>query len=294
MINAALLALIVVAVVAAVARLARNRVGAADLPSERLRAVEASTRRWRALGTVAGLAGGGVAMSGGGLGRGILLAAPIFGLCVLAGVVAGELRVPSPGGPTRRAALEVRRAGSYLPRRLGGTVAAATALLAGVVVVTTMTGSPDDLGRAGRALVRHCSAALTESAGPWPGSYYTVPLAVVVAVGLACAALAARRIVRRPRQDEDRVADDVLRRHAVSAVVAATGILVAVPLAGISLVAASAMFNIACRPGWWTVFGWALLALCPALVALVGWCAATLTPHGGRSTRDRSASPTVR
>lgn len=162
------------------------------------------------------------------------------------------------------------------------------------MVVTTMTGSSDDLGRAGRALVLRCSTTVTQSAGPWPGSYYTFPLAAVVAVGLACSALAARRIVRRPRQGEDRVADDALRRQAVGAVVAATGVLVAIPLAGISLMAASAMLSISCRPVWWSVIGWSLLALCLALVALVGCCAAALAPHRARTTRDPSPSATAR
>jgi len=188
----------------------------------------------------------------------------------------------------------VRRLGDYLPRRLASTVAATTALLGGALVATTLTGSPDDLGRAGRALVRHCSAALTESAGPWPGSYYAVPLTLAVVAGLLVAVLAARQIVRRPRPGEDSLTDDALRRRAVTAVVAATGILVAVPLAGISLVAASAMLGISCRPAWWTATGWALLALAPALVAQVGWCAAALVPHKGRRPHARSAAPTAR
>lgn len=286
--------LLVVIVVAVLALLPRSRAAAIQTHSQRLQAIEVGTRRWRALGLLAGFAGAGVAVSTGGLGRGILLAAPIFGLCVLVGVVVGELRVVAPGGPTRRAALEVRRAGDYLPRRLGSVVAATTALLGGVLVITTLAGSPDDLGRAGRALVRHCSTALTESAGPWPGSYYTVPLALAVCAGLLAAALASRRIVRRPRHGEDPVADDALRRQAVTAVVAATGILVAVPLAGVSLVAATALAGISCRPAWWSAAGWALLALCAALVAVVGWCAAALVPHTGRKPHARSATPAAR
>lgn len=120
MIGQALVVLVVV-VAAVVALIARYRLGAVELGSERLRTVEAGTRRWRALGTIAGLAGGGVALSGGaGLGRGILLSAPVFGLCVLAGVVVGELRVAFPGGTERRAALEVRRVG--LTSRAGSGV----------------------------------------------------------------------------------------------------------------------------------------------------------------------------
>ncbi|MHB8296926.1 MAG: hypothetical protein ACYDH5_20420 [Acidimicrobiales bacterium] len=286
--------LLIVIAIAGAALMARSRAAVVQTHSERLHTVDVGTRRWRAFGLLAGLAGAAVAVSRGGLGRGILLAAPIFGLCVLAGVLVGELRVAAPGGPTRRAPLEVRRLADYLPRRLGSTVAATTVLLGAALGVATLTGSPDSLGLAGRALARHCSAVLTEAAGPWPGSYYAVPLAVAVVAGLLAAALASRRIVRRPRLGEDSIVDDALRHQAVTAVVAATGILVTIPLAGISLAASSAMLRIACRPQWWTVTGWALLALIPALVALMGWCAAALTPSGGPRSHTRPTTPVAR
>ena len=101
-------------------------------------------------------------------------------------------------GPIRTAAVEVRRVGDYLPRRLGWAVAAAGGLLLVLVVATTAAGSPDDLGRAGRSLVRQCTPGIVESHGPWPGLFYTGPLAVVVLAGLVLAGVALRAIVRRP------------------------------------------------------------------------------------------------
>src|SRR3712207_4896776 len=106
-----------------------------------------------------------------------------------------ELRVSAPRGPVRSAALEVRRARNYLPRRLTAAVAGTGALLAVVLTATTATGSADDLGRAGRSLVRRCSAVQGGASGPWPGSFYALPLALMVVVGLVLAAIALRRVV---------------------------------------------------------------------------------------------------
>jgi hypothetical protein len=228
---------------------------------------------------IGGLVAGGAAAGSGALGRGLLLAAPVFGLCVLAGVVAGEISVPPPGGRTRTAALEVRRVRDYLPRGLAGAVIAAAVVLLALLAVTTATGAPDDLGRPGRTLLLRCSAALQQSAGPWPGSFYSVPLGAMVVAGLIVAGAALRVVVRRPRTGADPAAiavDDGLRHRAARMITGACGILVALPLAGACLLTASAMWSLSCRPAWWTFTGWVLLALVPVLVALMGWCAVLL------------------
>jgi len=290
-----LLVLFVVVVLAvAVARLvlvARSAPALTAPPSPELRATARTTRRWRLAGLVAGLGVGVIAAYQGALGRGLLLAAPLLALCVLAGVLVGELRVSRPQGPLRSAGLAVRRVRDYLPRALGASVGAATAVLAVVVALTTAAGSPDDLGRAGRELFRRCSAATGEGHGPWPGSFYTVPLLVVVACGLVAAGLAVTRVVRRPRQSGDVGVDDALRRSAAEAVTAAVGLLVAVPLAGVGAVAGMAMVGFDCRPGWWNVPIAALAVLVPAAVALAGWCAAILA---GPSRALRPAEPALR
>ena len=181
-----------------------------------------------------------------------MLAVPLCALCVLAGVVLGELRVAAPQGPVRSATLEVRRVRDYLPRRLTATVGTATALLLVVLALTTATGSADDLGRAGRSFARRCSAVTGGATGPWPGSFYALPLGAVVVMGLVLAGFALRRVVRRPRQGEDAIVDDALRRQAAEAVVAACGLLVALPFAGVSLLTAAALHNHVCPPaGSW-------------------------------------------
>jgi len=250
-------------------------VGGAAVPA----AVVRRTASFRLAGVIAGLAAGGAAADQGALGRGPLLAGPVFGLCVLAGVAAGEISVRPTAGRTRTAAVEVRRVRDYLPRGLAAAVTAAAAVLAALVAVTTVTAGPDDLGRAGRVLLLRCRAGLQQAYGPWPGSFYSVPLAAVVAVGLIAAGCALRVVIRRARTgaDADAVAaDDALRRRAARTITGACGILVALPLAGVCLVSAGALLSVSCHPAWWTYAGWALLALLIPAVALMGWSAAVL------------------
>jgi hypothetical protein len=77
-----------------------------------------------------------------------------------------------------------------------------------------------------------------------------------------------------------------LRHQAAEAVTAACGLLVAVPLAGVSLVTAGALHNHVCPPSGSSVVVIALLVLVPVLVVLAAWCTGVLVaPAGsGRST----------
>jgi hypothetical protein len=168
----------------------RGRSGALDTSGEwpqPLGRRARTTARWRLAGLGVGIGVGIVAAQLDVLGRGLMLAVPLCALCVLVGVVIGELRITAPRGPVRSAGLEVRRIRDYLPRRLTRVVAAATVLLVLVLGMTTAAGSPDDLGRAGRTLARQCSALVGTAVGPWPGSFYTAPLATVVLAGLVLA-----------------------------------------------------------------------------------------------------------
>jgi hypothetical protein len=266
---------VVAAMLAHGRRLAVAKPGSAVLPHSVVR----RTAGWRWAGFLAGLAAGGVAASSGALGRGMLLAAPVFALCVLAGVVVGETTVRSPAGRTRIAALEIRRARDYAPRRLTRAVIAATGLLLGLLTVTTATGAADDLGRSGRAVALQCTTTLRESAGPWPGTFYSLPLGISVVAGLLGAAAALRLVVRRPRAGADAgglAADEALRQRAGKAITSACGILVAIPLAACSVVTAVALLSLSCRPAWLTFSAWTILALAPAAVGLINWCAASL------------------
>jgi hypothetical protein len=276
------LAVLIVVVAAAVA-LRRWGHALPVVATDRLRLAARTTRRWRVAGFVAGVIVAVVTAQQGALGRGLLLAGPLCALCILAGVVMGELQVSAPNGTVRSADLQVRRVRDYLPRRLACAVAFATALLLVVLTVTTATGSADDLGRAGRSFARVCSAVQGGSTGPWPGSFYALPLAAVVVIGLLLATFALRRVVQRPRQGEDAVVDDGLRRQAAEAVTAACGLLVAVPLAGVSLVTAGALHNHICPPAGSSVIVIALLVLVPVLILLAAWCVGVLVAPAGSS-----------
>lgn len=250
-------------------------VGAAAVPAAAAR----RTASFRVAGMITGLGAAAVAAASGLLGRGLLLAGPVFGLCVLAGVVAGEISVRPARGETRAAVVEVRRVRDYLPRGLATAVLAAAAVLLALVTVTTVTAGPDDLGRAGRALLLSCGPGAWQNHGPWPGSFYSAPLAAMVTAGLIAAGGGLRIIIRRARTGaapDVVAADDALRRRAARTITGACGILVAVPLAGVCLVSAGALLSFSCQPAWWTYAGWALLALLIPVVPLIGWCASVL------------------
>jgi hypothetical protein len=133
---------------------------------------------------------------------------------------------------------------------------------------------------------------LQQSAGPWPGSFYSLPLGAVVIGGLIAAGVALRVIVRRPRAGADLAtvaADDALRQRAAQTITGASGVLVALPLAGVCLISAVAMLSLSCRPAWWAFTAWALLALLPALASLMGWCAVLLLTPARAVSRTRPA-----
>jgi hypothetical protein len=285
-----LILITVLVVTAAVLRRAPRAVPAAT--TERLKTAARTTLRWRIAGLLLGIGVGTVTAQQGALGRGLLLAVPLCALCVLAAVVVGELRVSAPEGPVRSAGLEVRRVRNYLPRGLTRVVGSVTALLVLVLSATTATGSADDLGRAGRWLARRCSAVSGGATGPWPGSFYSLPLGIVVLTGLLLAGFALHRVVMRPRQGEDDAVDDGLRRQAAEAVTAAFGLLVSVPLAGVGLVSASALGNHSCPPAGSGVVVVALVALVPAAVAVAAWCTGLLlaSPRTGRPAPTRASA----
>jgi hypothetical protein len=236
--------------------------------------------RWAGVGVgvvVASLTA--VTVTGGLHNLGAMLAPTVFGACVMVGVVVGELTTIPRREGVRTAAIETRTVGDYLPRRLAGLVAASAVGLGALLVTTTLMGSADDQGRAGRMLIQQCTPEMSTSQGPWPGSFYSVPLGIAVLVGLVGAAAALRTVVLRPRSGSDRdlvTADDVLRRRAAEAVVAATGVMVAASLAGVALVAGIQLHSFACPLQMWSILGVALLGVGALMLLLSAWCLALL------------------
>jgi hypothetical protein len=259
-----------------------RRAGPLALDKSRRNAALAEHRRavgWRWAGLALGVVAAAWTMNIGWLGLGVMLAPTVFGLCVIGGVVVGELAaIPRIDG-VRTATLTTRSVRDYLPWRLGGLVAVSTLGLGALLVTTTLMGSADDLGRAGRSLSLRCSSALGAGAGPWPGLFYSVPLGIAVVIGLLAAAVALRTVVLRARTGsapEVVAADDALRSRSAEAVVAATGVMVAASLLGVALTAAAALIGFPCAPTWWTLLGFALLVVGALMLVLALWCLALL------------------
>jgi hypothetical protein len=221
---------------------------------------------WRLAGLVIGL-GVAVMLASGPpawLGLGQALAAPGFALCLLAGVILGELR-PRPEGPHRTATLEVRDVGRYLPRALTRWLVAFAVILAALLVVTTAAGSPDDQGRPGRALAVSCGPNLSLAGGPWPGRFYSVPIGIAVLLGLGAALVTARFVAgRRRHEDDEPEGDEAARRRSTRIIVAAAGVLAAAPLAGCALLAGAVLRNVDCGGSWTPVLAGSCLALAGA------------------------------
>ncbi len=248
--------------------------------------------RWVRVIEVAGLVLGGltaVVVSGRlDLGRGVMLAPAVLGLFVVAGVGLAEtvVRPSRPAGP-RTASLDSRTVADYLPQRLAAAVAGITAVHLATLALTTATASADDLGRAGRQVAADCGST-GSAAGPYPGSFYSVPLVLLLLLVGVIAAAALTAVVRRPRGfAPDDVGDDTLRYRSTTRVLAATGAGVAASHAGIAFFAGGALLRMDCQAAWMAPAGVALLVSVPAALVLLGWFLSRLVAPGA----TRSAAP---
>jgi hypothetical protein len=218
------------------------------------------------------------------LGLGLAVTAPALALCILLGVLAGELSGYTSRGPARSATLSARSVRSYLPSVATRWTAGLTVVLAGLLTATTATGSPDDQGRAGRSLTVLCGGGVGElsssSYGPWPGLFYSAPIGGGTLAGLIAGGVVLHRIAHRPRPGaEVEGPDDALRRRSSRMVMSAAGLLVATSLTGAALFAGSAMINVDCAPVWLTALGWLTLATAAlGFVSAAGFASVLLIP----------------
>lgn len=232
-------------VVAASAVLIAGR-AAPDAPAgypglRRLRRVAGATRL---LAIVLGVAAFFVAGQFGALGRGWMLAPAVAGCTALACLVTGEMVTWRAAATPGVAALKIRSLRSYLPRRLAAGTLVGLALLVALLVIGAITASADDLGRPGRALAWTCGPDAAGAASPWPGSFYGVPLLVVLALGGGLAAGAYAISLRRPRNGSDpRIVaiDDALRGSTVASVTGVAALTVGTTLAGVAFVMAAVL-----------------------------------------------------
>jgi len=214
----------------------------------RLRSTTLVARRLGlALGVLACLA----VVPAGYLGRFALTGPAVASMVTILALLVGQYSVQRAATNPGVAGLERRSWTNYPDRRSVSMVVAMVGLVALAAGYTTYAASPDDLGRTGRALRTVCSTTVwvegtttqefsERSSTPFPGSFYTVPMAFAMAM-LALTVIAALVMVgRRPRDGSDaelvRV-DDALRRITAEGIVASAGLGVA---GSIVLVAGSA------------------------------------------------------
>lgn len=251
-------------------------------------AVAHHLRRWRLLTLLVSLTLGFLVLQWGNrtnasMGRWASLAPGLVMIALLVGTAIGEATSPQQRAVVRSASLAVRRPFDAVGRRQATFTAGGLLVLAGVLVFAGSRAVPDRAGRAGRAiLVESCSFAqgrevITEGLRtPFPGTWYSLPIAVVFAVGLALAGLVLWLIARRPRPAvEGRPYDDELRRWSSAQVLHAVGLGTAATLWPVSAVVASGVdgsrgcgdSGLAVLPGVFVVI--ALAALVWFLVELV-------------------------
>jgi len=214
------------------------------------------------------------------LGRLALTGPAVAAMVAIAAILVGQHSAHEAARTPGVAGLERRSWTDYPARRALGEL---TGLLAAVGVVaawTTLAASPDDLGRAGRSVTTVCTTTVpsegvasvetvTHSSSPFPGSFYTAPMAIALGLLALVVLLALISIGRRPRNGSDpelvRV-DDALRRITAEGVLGAASL----GLAGsLLLVSASAYLQLgksACEPSG--IIATSLFGVA-ALVALV-------------------------
>ncbi len=173
---------------------------------------------------------------------------PVAGIVAITAILVGQRIARGAAQQAGSASIERRGPGDYLPSGLGISVLVALALLAATAGFTTAVAAPDARGVAGRALSgdwveevfengAYLTIPMSETRSPFPGSFYTIPMAIALLALLLMAGIALVAIAARPRNGADpelvRV-DDALRRITAEGVVAATGLAIGLDLAGVS------------------------------------------------------------
>ncbi|MFD6819888.1 hypothetical protein ACFWC5_05905 [Streptomyces sp. NPDC060085] len=183
--------------------------------------------RWRTGGLTAGLASAALVAYGGlPPGQDHWLAGLICGVCILGGVLTGELLVSRPDGHLRAATLMPRRIRDYLPRRygplLGLLVLILTALMTITITAAIHMASPN----------RPLSVTCPNGTLLLPqGSVLSAALSALASLigGAGMCLLVLRKIVTRPAfpSDADPDKDNALRARSAEAVTLAWGCQVA-------------------------------------------------------------------
>lgn len=255
-------------------------------------------RRWRAVAVVLatatclaipvlGLAGGDQAPA---------IAPALAGVLVIVIIGVGEATFRRPMTLTRSADLRPRELGDLVPTGWLVTAIGALLVLAATLLVGVVNGSPDDLGRAGRAITVVCDG-VTRSHTPWPGSHYAVPITLATCVSALLALAACAAIARRPSPAaESAELDAGLRRWSIAGVLQALTLVACVTLVPVLVLIAMGSSASACAPGLYRLqaacaVAGAVAATVVGVVALAGLCTGpgvrvddVPPPHRGEAT----------
>ncbi|GAB3306026.1 hypothetical protein EK0264_05355 [Epidermidibacterium keratini] len=219
----------------------------------------------RVVGLVAGVIAAALVVVLGPFGMGLVLGPPLVALGLLLGVVIGEAALRRPRRPTTQG--WVRALPSAVPRNLTIAVLGALVLVVIGVVVAWVTADDDTFGRGGRALRIVCVSGQSATATPWPGSHFSVPLAIALGAGVLAAAIGLLLVARHPAGGTEEDDPRRLRSRAGRAVVEGTVAVITAGLGSIALTMGTVLVNIACAPTGLRIAGWVLLVL--AVVALL-------------------------
>ncbi|QBF47197.1 hypothetical protein [Janibacter limosus] len=219
--------------------------------------------------------------------------APAFaGTLVVAVICLGEATFRRPMTLTRSAALQPRSVRGLVPRGWLLLATGALAALTAALTVGWITGSPDDLGRAGRALTVVCGD-VTHTRSPWPGSHYGTPIALATAVSVALAVATCVVIARRPSPAAESAALDTgLRRWSLAAVLQSLTLGACLTLVPVLLIMAMGARSADCAPGEYGLL--ATVSLIGAGVAAVLGTAALVGLCSGPGVRVDDVPPPQR
>lgn len=260
-----------VLLLAAGAALARRQ-AAIEVPAGEqpdLTAAVRHTRAWRLTGAGLGAAATLTLLGAGdaALGRVLTIAPMALGAGVLVGVSIGELSIRRRSADRRSADLHPRTIGQFLSTQSRSRLARSAIGASAILAVGTVLGSTDDMGRRGRMLTRTCTAVvqgqaatLSGSRGPWPGSFYTIPVGIALVVAMLLALFVARTVAVRARPSiADAALDDRVRAASLEVVESSASAmlrLTAAPLAFAMTLVLSGSGE--CRTAWDAPLGWVL------------------------------------
>lgn len=225
----------------------RSRLSADPLTHPGLVRLERRTMRVRLVGVGLGLVAFVAALLVGPYGRGVPSAPAAMALVIALSLIVGEIVVWRDARNPGVAGLEERQPRRYAPVTLALLTVASLTLLA--VVIVWCLGHQDDRPTSatfGRAYWWRSDDGLSEqTVNPFPGQFYSIPLAVLVVATVVLATIVILLALLRPRNGADPVVvtvDDYVRRRSIEAatavmLLAASGSLVPMLLGSLPIVA---------------------------------------------------------